>query len=515
MPRPERLLTREDVVAPERLSCDAVVIGSGAGGAVVAAELAEAGLDVIVLEEGGYHPTEEFVAEPAQMVRKLYRDGGASMAIGTPAISFAEGRCVGGSTVINGGMSWRTPEKVLERWWREDMVDGIRAADMERAFARVEKYVSARPQDPESASRDNEILRTGAERKGWRLVANIRDQLHCAGTNNCAFGCPTAAKRSTLVSYLPRALGFGARVYADCRVDRIVFHGKRATGVRAHAVRANGSRGPEITVRADLVVVCAGAIQTPTLLIRSGVRSPSRQIGRNLTLHPNAKVVAIFDENVEGWKGVHQAYQVREFQDEGFIMAAVNVPPSVIAMTLPQYGGALGEIIGHYNRMVMAGILVEDTVSGRVRALPGPVDVPPLAFYQLSDFDAERIVRGTALLAELLFAAGARRIILPFDGAPDLHDADDVRRLFARKIPKRALEVMTVHVMGTARMGGDRTRHVCDPWGKVYDTAGLYVADASLFPSPIGVNPMETIMALATRNAEHLLEERAARRGAA
>jgi choline dehydrogenase-like flavoprotein len=437
------------------------------------------------------------------MTPKLYRDGGASVALGSPPIFFAEGRCVGGSTVVNGGMSWRTPENILERWWRADGIDGIRARDMEATFARVEKRIAAQTQDAESVGRDNALLFAGAQKKGWDVVPNVRNQVHCAGSNNCIFGCPTAAKRSTLVSYLPRALAFGARIYSDCRVEKIERKGKRVVGVSGHVVRANGTPGPRLAVRAPLVIVCAGAIQTPVLLLRSGVKSPSGQIGRNLALHPNAKVVAVFDEDVYGWKGVHQAYQVREFQDDGFIMAAVTVPPAVLAMTMPSYGEELDEIMRDYNRIVTGGILVEDTVSGTVRALPGGT---PVVTYQMTELDAERMVRGTSLLAELLFAAGARKVIMPFDGVPILHGVDEVRAVAKRRIPRSALEVMTVHVMGTARMGADRARSVCDPYGKVHDADGLYVADASLFPSPIGVNPMETIMALATRNAGRILE---------
>jgi choline dehydrogenase-like flavoprotein len=511
MRKPTNVFGRDDVAGELNLSCDAVVIGSGAGGGVVAAELAEGGLDVIVLEEGGYHPTEEFSARGPEMTAKLYRDGGAAVAIGDPPIFFAEGRCVGGSTVINGGMSWRTPEKVLERWAREDGVDGVTAGGLDRHFARVEKFISARGQDPESLGRDNELLREGAEAKGWKYVHNIRDQVHCAGTNNCIFGCPTGAKRSTLVSYLPRALAFGARVYSDCRVEKLERSGKRVTGVSGYVSRADGRPGPRLSVRAPVVVVCAGAIQTPVLLTRSGVKSPSGQIGKNLTLHPNAKIVAVFDENVEGWKGVHQAYQVRQFMDEGFLMAAVNVPPGLLAMTLPAYGGELDEIISDYNRIVSAGILVEDSVTGVVKVLPGG---SPGVFYQLTDDDARRIVRGTTLLGELLFAAGARKLILPFEGAPVVRSVDELRALHPERIPRSGLDLMTVHVMGTARMGGDRSRHVCDSYGKVYDTEGLWVADASLFPKPIGVNPMESVMALATRNAERILETRAGRRAA-
>lgn len=497
-----RVQTRNDFAGGE-LVCDVVVVGSGAGGAVVAAELAEAGLGVVVLEEGGYHPTDTFTTEASAMVGRLYRDGGMQVALGTPPISFNEGRCVGGSTVVNGGMSWRTPEPVLRRWQEVEAIEGLSPAAMERTFTRVERTISAAPQDPGSIGRDNELFREGAERMGWRVISNIRNQLHCAGCNNCVLGCPTGAKRSTLVSYLPRALAFGARVHADCRVERILLHGKEAVGVTGHVVGESGQPGAPFTVRARRVVVAAGAMQTPALLARSGIRSPSGRIGRDLALHPNAMVVALFDEQIEGWKGVHQGYQLREFQEEGLLMAAVNLPPSILATALPHYDPALGELMQDYNRIVTAGVLVEDTGRGRVRVLPSG---QPVATYALTDLDAERIVRGTALLAELLFAAGARRVLLPFEGAPDLLAADNARRLLRQPIAKQAMRLSTVHIMGTARMGGDPARHVCDAYGHVYDTAGLVVADASLFPSPIGVNPMETIMALATRNTERLLD---------
>src|SRR5262249_35585204 len=251
------------------------------------------------------------------------------------------------------------------------------------------------------------------------------------------------------------ALAFGARVLSDCKAVRLVRTGKRVTGVEADVVLANGRRGARVTVRAPIVVVSAGAIMTPNLLLRAGVKSPSKQVGKNLTLHPNAKVMALFDETVEGWKGVHQAYQVREFQDEGYLMAAVTVPPAVLAMSLPAWGREQAEIMGDYNRLVSAGILVEDSVTGRVVPLPGG---SPAVFYQLSDLDAERIVRGCALLGELLFAAGAREVFMPFEGVPRLRSVDDIRKMVARKIPKRAIDVMTVHIMGTARMPSDPTR---------------------------------------------------------
>jgi len=494
------VFTRRDHHGDSVLDADAVIVGSGAGGATMAAELAEAGFDVVVLEEGSYYQTRDFTADNSAMARQLYRDGGATAALGDPPIFYQEGRAVGGSTVINGGMSWRTPDKILARWERELGLAGI-ARDLEPYFARVERRIHVATMDRDVIGTDNLLLKKGADAKGWKVIDNLRNQVHCAGSNRCAFGCPTGAKQSALVSYIPRALHYGARVYADVRVDRITRHGKRATGV-VGTVKGTRHR---ITVRARLVVAACGAIHTPALLVRSGFRSPSGQLGHNLSMHPNVKVVAIFDEPITGWKGTHQAFQVREFQDEGLLFAAVNLPPSILAMSFPQRGAALGELMDQYEHMVTAGMLCEDTTTGRVRTIDGK----PQAFYQLADADAANLKRGVVLLSELLFAAGARRILLPFHGARDLYSPDDARRLLDQPIPTKGWEVVTVHMMGTARMGPDRTAAVTSPFGVVHDADRLMVADASLFPTPIGVNPMETIMALATRGAGHAIDNAA------
>jgi choline dehydrogenase-like flavoprotein len=503
--RPPGLVEQGEVASDLHISCDVVIVGSGAGGATMAAELADAGLDVVVIEEGGYHPTESFTPNAGQAIRQLYRAAGAQTTIGSPPIIFSEGRCVGGSTVINGGMSWRTPDHILDRWSREEGIAGISPREMERYFEKVERRISVGYQDPESIGRDAELLKLGADRQGWKIIPNLRNQLHCAGTNNCAFGCPTGAKRSMLVTYVPRALSRGARLYADCKVDKITRVGKRATGVVGHFLRPDGRKGPRLTVRASLTISACGSMQTPALLARSGFASPSGQLGKNLTLHPNAKLVAIFDEQVKGWHGVHQAFQVREFMDDNILMTAVNVPPSILTMGFPHHGAELGELMQDYNRMVVAGILVEDSTTGTVKTLPGGA---PLAFYEITEKDVERLIRGMALTAELMFAAGAKRIILPFEGVPDLMGPDDVRSLFRRKIARNSIELVTVHIMGTARMSDDRTHGVTSSYGEVHDAAGLFVADASLFPSPVGVNPMETIMGVVTRNAEHIINNR-------
>jgi choline dehydrogenase-like flavoprotein len=487
------LVEAADVDTDLAVECGAVIVGSGAGGATMAAALAEAGVDVVLVEEGGYHPTASFTASSMRALRTLYRDGGGGMAIGKPSVLFAEGRCVGGSTTVNGGMSWRTPGRVLDQW--SAGVDAISEADLDPYFDAIESRLSVGEQDPETIGRDSELLKAGADANGWRIVPNRRNQLHCAGSNNCNNGCPTGAKQSMLVTSVPRALTRGARLYAGCRVTRITPTG--VTGLFA------GPRASRLTVRARAVIVAGGSIQTPALLARSGIKSASGQLGRNLAMHPNANVIAFFDEEVTGWHGVHQAFQVREFFSDGIVLTANNLAPPMLAAMMPGFAAELGELMADYNHVVTAGPLISDTGTGRVRMVPG---FGPQVFYQLNDQDAARVVRGVELTAQAMFAAGARRVLLPYDGAPQCRSLDEVRRL---RVPKKSIRLYSIHLMGTARMSADPRRGVVDSFGEFHGRPGLFIADASIFPGPTGLNPMETVIALAARNARHLIEHRA------
>jgi choline dehydrogenase-like flavoprotein len=246
-------------------------------------------------------------------------------------------------------------------------------------------------------------------------------------------------------------------------------------------------------------------VQTPVLLTRSGLRSGSGQLGRNLSMHPNANVIAFFDEEVTGWHGVHQAFQVREFESEGIILTANNLAPPMLAAMMPAHGRELGELMAEYNHVVTAGPLIEDTGTGRVRYVPG---FGPQVFYRLTDQTAARVVRGVRITAEAMFAAGARRVLLPFGGTPGIGGVEELRRLLDRPVPKRALQLYSVHLMGTARMSEDPRRGVVSGYGEFHGVPGLFVTDASVFPGPTGLNPMETVIALAVRNARHLMDRR-------
>ncbi|HLJ99001.1 MAG TPA: GMC family oxidoreductase [Streptosporangiaceae bacterium] len=495
---PAGVIRGGEVTSDVSVVCDTVVVGSGAGGATVAAELAEAGRDVVLVEEGGYHSTGEFGASSVGALRTLYRDGGGGMTLGRPSVLYAEGRCVGGSTVVNGGMAWRTPSRVLSEWAARDGIRGIAEADMAPCFDEIETRLNVGQQDPETIGTDGLLLRKGADALGWRIVGNRRNQIHCAGSNNCPNGCPTGAKQSMLVTSIPRALRAGTRLYTDCRVTRIVRSADgRARGIVGRLPHAR------LLVRAATVVVAAGAIQTPVLLLRSGVRHP--MLGRNLSLHPNANVIAYFDEDVTGWHGVHQAFQVREFIDDGIILTANNLAPPMLAGMMPAHGAELGDLMAGYNHVVTAGPLVEDTGAGRVRVVPG---LGPQVSYRLAARTGRRLLRGLELTAEAMFAAGARRILLPVEGAPPVTSTAAARTFLRGPVPSRALRLYSIHLMGTVRMSEDPRRGVTDSFGQVRGVPGLVVCDASLFPGPTGLNPMETVIALALRNARHLITRR-------
>jgi choline dehydrogenase-like flavoprotein len=491
------------------LVADAVVVGSGAGGAVAAGRLRDAGLDVLIVEEGGLHRTESFTTNPATMIHRLYRDAGTSMILGRPGIIFAEGRCVGGSTVINGGMTWRTPSRVLERWERELHLDGTGPQGMDPYFVQAERILHAEPNHEDTYGRNTHLFLEGAAKLGWPVARAPRNMRRCVGLNNCALGCPTGAKQSMLVTEIPRTLAAGTALLTDARVDRVLFKGTRAIGIRGRLLDTDGRKRGRFTVHAGLVVLAAGARHTPGILKRSWLLA--RPIGRGLHTHPNAKVVGLFEERIDPWRGTHQAFHIHHFLEQGILIGYAAVPPGLLAAALPGIGAENAEHMARYNHMLTAACLVEDEGEGRV--VLGP-DRQPVMLFNLNDTDVATTQRGVKLTAELMFAAGARRVLLPFDDLTALDSPDELAKIDAR--PRRAagIELMTVHIMGTARMGNDPRTSATDASGAVHGTEGLVVADASLIPTSVGVNPQETIVALALRNADRWLARRSRARGA-
>jgi choline dehydrogenase-like flavoprotein len=482
---------------------DVVVVGTGAGGATAAARLRAAGRDVLMLEEGGLHRVESFTTDPATTIQRLYRDAGTAMILGRPPIIFAEGRCVGGSTVINGGMSWPTPPRVLEQWENELGLDATGPKAMAPYFAEAERILHVEPNHEDTYGKNTHLFVKGATALGWPLARAPRNMRRCVGLNNCALGCPTGAKQGMHVTQVPAALHAGAALLTHARVSKVIWRGSHAVGVKGHLVDDIGRKCGTFAVRAKLVVLAAGARHTPGILRRSRVRA--RPIGRGLHTHPNAKCVGVFDERIDPWVGTHQAFHVHHFRDEGILIGYAAIPPGLLAAAMPGLGPENAEKMALYNHMLTAATLVEDETEGRI--VMGP-DREPYMVQTLGDDDIERLHRGVRLTAELLFAAGARKVFTPFADLPTLDGPGDLARIDARPRHRDTIELMTVHIMGTARMARDGTRGATDASGAIFDVRGLVVADASVLPSSIGVNPQETIIAMTLRNCDRWLEMR-------
>jgi choline dehydrogenase-like flavoprotein len=483
--------------------CEVVVVGTGAGGAAVGATLAEAGIDVIFVEEGGWHATAAMNPYLRESLPRLYREAGTTMIYGKSTFLYAEGRCVGGSTVINGGMTYRTPESVLDTW-AKDVDPSLGEAALRPYFERAERDISARYQGVYSVGGDNRIMAAGAAKMGWWREENKRNQHVCVGTNNCILGCPTAGKQSTLVSYMPRAMRAGARAFTELRAESLRIEAGRCVGVSARAIDPRTMRpGARVHIVAQHTIIAAGAVQTPVLLARHRVGRPSRQLGRNFVTHPNAKMLAVYPQGISAWKGVAQWGQVREFHDDGIIFAENMGPPGVLAAAVGAHGDAAFEAMAGYDKMMLTGVLVEDSASGRVMRGPFGMAVP---MYSLQQIDFVRFMRGLRALATLHFEMGADHIYLPLAGLHRIDTIDDVARIDEKRFKIPDIELFTPHLMGTARMGAEKQRSVVDLNGEIWDLPGCSVADASLFPGPIGVNPQITIIALALRIGERLAE---------
>lgn len=482
-----------------RLSCDVLVIGSGAGGATVAATAAENGKKVLLIEEGPAYKSSEYSANFSGMTSEIMRNGGATVILGRSPIAYLEGKVLGGSTVLNGGMCWRTPTEVLEEWEARGL-EHLAPQKLDPYFDLVEEVIQARYQNVGSEGENNQVFRRGAEAMGWRLQRNKRNQVHCVGTNDCVSGCPTGAKQSTALTWVPRLLKAGGQVLCYASAQKIIVKQQRVTGVKVRLRKPSGHQ--DIIIKANKVVVACGAVQTPLLLQRSKIfKNP--HLGQHFTVHPNAKVAALFDHPVDSMKGVHQAWQCTEFQEDGILMAPGGVPLSVIAQCFPLMGAELTEQMRLAPYIATAGVLVDDSRSGTVKAGPFGID---LIKYDISDYDQERFIRGVQRLAQIYFAAGARKVYTPFTEIPTLDHPEQIQRL-ADVLPKvEHTEYFTAHLMGTCRMSATHSEGVVKPSGESWDIQGLYVADASVMPGTIGVNPQVTIMALARLIGEALVE---------
>lgn len=484
-------------------SYDVVVIGSGAGGGAVAAELAPLcadGLEVAVLEWGAKLHEEEYTGREVEMADKLYFDSGGFLTR-DGAMTLAFGRAYGGSTVVYTGTSLTIPDEVVQRW----AVPGLEHGDL---ITRSRKYLeqnSVHLQDEGRLNDNNRLFRAGCEAMGYRVEQFPVNLRGCRGTSLCNLGCPTAAKQGTHRVQLPAAEAGGVEVVTNCRVTR-VGNGELEAEV-ANPGFGEPSSWPQgrHQVRARAIVVAGGAVQSPALLLRSGLGRDLPQLGRYLTLHPALILVGEHDEPITNFDGHPKSFYCDEFwRSHGFLLETCMYFPFTTAKNLIGFGPEHAELMAAFPRLQMILVLAVD------EAIPdNRVEVDrlgePVVDYRLTPATLDSLHASMLASARVFFAAGARRIHAPA-GVKFFVERDERERL-EEVIPRRLvrpgrISVTSAHIMGGCRMGRDRSDSVTDAWGRVHGRPGLYVADSSLFPRASEINPYVTVMALADRVAE-------------
>lgn len=472
---------------PACATADAVVVGSGAGGAMAARTLARRGMSVVVLEEGRRFTAGEFRERPPlDRFLDLYRDGGATVALGRPPVLLPEGRAVGGTTVVNSGTCYRTPGRVLRRWASL----GVPVGDFGEHLDEVEATLRVARQPVGPLGRNGLLALAGAERLGWRAAPLRRNAPGCRGSAQCAVGCPHNAKYGVHLNALPQACEAGARIVTHARAERLLVERGIATGVRAR--RPDGT---SFEILAPRVVVAAGATQTPLLLRRSGLGGHP-ELGRGMAVHPATNVAGRFAEPVDSWSGVMQSVGIEELHGDGILIEATATPPGMTSFPLPGTGRDLrGELDGA-RRLAVLGAMIADAPSGRVHGARHRA----LLRYDLTREGAGRLRRAMEAMGRVLFAAGAEEVLTGLARDPVVRDEDELTRALAAA-SRADLHLAGFHPTGTAKLGADGAAAPVDPSGRLRGVRGVHVADASVLPTCPEVNPQLTVMAMALRIA--------------
>jgi choline dehydrogenase-like flavoprotein len=471
-------------------SVDVCIIGSGAGGAVIAYEAARRGLKTLVLERGPYVRAEDMTSSEAEMVPRLYKDGG--MQLNTSLDFFIlQGSCVGGSTVISNMVLMRAEDRVFERW--RGLGAPLPIQDIHEAYSTVERILEARRAPAAWSSRSTQLFEKGARDIGLSPQKMLKALGDCHACGNCNIGCTFDTKRSALSTFIRWAERDGARILADTEVERIELRRGRLECVRART----GRRREELEVRSRIVVVAAGAIGSSAILLASGVK---RNVGTRLSFNAGAMMVAEFDEALDAYDADQMTTYLKT--DE-YLIEATHNPIATAALTTPGWMEQHGDLMRRSRHLAYAGALVGTEPTGRV--------VQSRWFgheetrFRASTRDMHRLREGLKTIARVFFAGGARRVILPTAVFTELGSVEDIAVIDERVRTMRDVQCGSSHPQGGNPMSDDPALGVVDTSFAVHGTEGLFVCDASVFPDCVEVNPMNTIMALAHHGAPSIL----------
>ena len=503
---PPKTIRPDAVTRDTDLECDVCIVGSGAGGGVAAAVLAQAGLDVVVLEAGDYYSEADFDGDEIAGFSRLYLNGGG-MASHDQSIGLLAGSCLGGTTVVNYGYSFRTPDGVRREWAGLGGADAATDA-YDRSLDTVVERIGVNTEHNIPSARDRST-KEALDKLGWHVDSMPRNVRGCKEEvcRNCHYGCQLGAKQSTMKTWLQDAADAGARILVRTRAQKVTHANGAATGVEARTVE-----GHRVTVRAKAVVAACGALQTPVLLKRSGLGNAN--IGRHLKLHPVMLAWGICDDEVRPWEGMLAGNYSDEHVDMdggyGVKYEHVAIVPSILMSFAPWRGAEHNaELMRSLSHTTGAGVLLRDRDGGEVRV---GRDGNPIVRWKLSDYDRGHMRRGLEGAARIVEAMGARRVYtshakwVSYDPGRD----GDVERLMrdadACGWGAGQAQPVSFHIMGSARMGGSPDASACNPRGETWDLRDLYVFDGSAFPTASGVNPMVSIESLAHMNATALAE---------
>ena len=492
-----------DLTRDVELTCDVCIVGSGAGGAVLAAGLVERGLKVVVLEEGGYFTRADFDGDEAKVFPMMYQDRGTRTSADI-AITVLQGRTVGGSTTINWTTCFRTPDRILEHWRSVHGIEGWDAQTLGPHFDAVEERLGIHTWPIERINANNDVLWRGCKALGWEAKPLRRNVRGCTDSGYCGMGCPVGAKQSMHRTYIQDALDLGLTVHADVRADRFEVDGGRVVAVHGSVLDRDDGRptGVKVVVRPKVAVSSCGAINGPALLLRSGLdRGP---VGRRTFLHPVIAVPAIYERTINPFFGAPQSVGSHHFIDRGpdkvgFFLEAPPIHPVLASLAFAGFGMESYEFMSrlpHLSAQLalhVDGLLPEDdggTVSlrsdGRLK-----IDYP------VRPFLAEAMHASHKALTEIHFAAGADQVTSLHHPMTRMESKADIAKLDERKYGSLEHQIFTAHQMGGCAMGPDPATSVVDVDLRHHDVANLFVVDGSVFPTSLGVNPSETIYGIA------------------